>query len=138
MIAISIRKSLFSSSLSFSLLRLLTPSSVFAQILDWQDRDAGCVYEGVATIQGVTCLIANILASATTLIGLASFVMVVIGAFLYLTSGGNTKGTEAAKQSITYAIIGIVVALMAYFILNLISQFTGVTGILEFNLNIGN
>ncbi len=102
--------------------------------------DAGNVVQlgEVATIQGIECLVRNILASATTFIGLAAFVMLIIGGFLYLTSGSSTKGTEAGRQTITYAIIGIVVALMAYFILQFVAIVTGARGFLEFNLNIGN
>ncbi len=120
-----------------------------AQIMDWKARNSRCVQDvsytsggeaititDVATFQGFECLIGNILGAATTIIGLASFVMIIVGAFLYLTSGGNTKGTEAAKQTITYAIIGILVSLMAYFILYFVSSFTGVGGILNFSLNI--
>lgn len=98
---------------------------------DIEDREVT-----VATIQGFECLIANVLSSVTTIIGLAAFVMLIIASFLYLTSSGNSKGTEAAKQTMTYAIIGIIVALMSFFILQLISDFTGVRGFLRFDLSI--
>lgn len=80
----------------------------------------------VATIQGFECLLANILTVFIALIGLAAFVMIVVAAFRYLLSGGNTKGTEQARSTLTWAIIGIVVALSAFIILNLLSAFTGV------------
>lgn len=119
-----------------------------AQLIDWSNTNAedSCVrtvglQDGensteveVATIQGIGCLVRNVLAVATTFIGLAAFVMFVMGAFLYLISGGQTKHTDAAKQTITYAVIGIVVALMAFFILNLIATFTGARGILRFDI----
>lgn len=92
----------------------------------------------VATIQGVECLIVNVLGTATTFVGLAAFIMLIVGGFLYLTSGGSSKGAEAARQTMTYAIIGIIVALMATFLLRFVAGFTGVTGILNFNLNLGN
>jgi len=126
------------SSLAFS---LFFTQSAFAQIEAWTESN-GCVFTSdfgdVATFRGIECLMSNILTTATTFVGLASFVMLIIGGFLYLTSGGNTKGTEAGKQTITYAIIGIVVALMAFFILQLVATITGARGFLEFNLNIGN
>lgn len=123
------------SAAFFSFIAFAAPA--MAQIKEWSDRNPRCVSQGdVATIQGLECIVANILAVATTAIGLVAFVMVVVGAFSYLLSGGNSKGVEAGKQSITYAIIGIVVALLAYFVLNLISDFTGVRSILFFNLNI--
>jgi len=91
-----------------------------------------CVEDGVATIQGFRCLIANILSIAITGIGFAGFIMLIVGGFRYLTSGGNSKGTETAKNTITFAVIGLVVALSSYIILNLIAEFTGVKTILNF------
>jgi hypothetical protein len=90
----------------------------------------------VATFRGIECLIANVLSVAMTFIGLAAFVMLIYGAFLYMTSGGSSKGTDAGKQALTYAVIGIIVGLMSFWILQLISSFTGVRGILEFNLSL--
>lgn len=126
--------------------KLLIPGAAHAQLIDWTDSERGCVavveigdgatVNDVATIRGLECLLTNILASATTVIGLASFVMLIVGAFLYLTSGGSTKGTEAGKQTITYAVIGIIVAMLAFFVLTFVASFTGVGGILDFNLNI--
>lgn len=140
---LSLKKLLASQFLATALFLAAAPP-VRAQILSWTEgegRRRACTVtaEGgfeVATIRGIECLLTNVLATATTMIGLAAFVMLIIGAFLYLTSGGNTKGTEAAKQTITYAIIGIIVALMAFFVISFIAGFTGVGGILQFNLNI--
>ncbi len=88
----------------------------------------------VATIQGFQCLIGNVLIVALTGITLIGFVMFVVGAFTYMLSGGNAKGTETAKNTITYAVIGLVVALSAFIIINLISAFTGVKSILNFTI----
>jgi hypothetical protein len=82
--------------------------------------------EDVATIQGFACLIGNVLSVAITLIGMLALVMFVAASFRYLTSGGNQKSTEQARGTITYAVAGLVVAISAFIILNLISSFTGV------------
>lgn len=58
------------------------------------------------------------------IIGIVSVIMLIIGGFRYVLSGGNEKGTQAAKDTILYAIIGVVVALLAYSIMNfVISKF---------------
>lgn len=88
--------------------------------------------QDVATIQGLQCVIANLLTIAITGVGFAGFVMIIYGAFRYMISGGNSKGTEAAKNTLTWAVIGLVVALSSFFILNIIAQFTGVDTILNF------
>ena len=89
---------------------------------------------GVATIQGFQCLVGNLLQVAVSGIGLAGFAMLILGSFRYLLSGGNAKGIDEGKNTMTYAIIGLVVSLSAYFILRLISDFTGVSSILNFTI----
>jgi len=91
-----------------------------------------CVQGGVATIQGILCLVANVFSITITMIGLIGFLMLVVGAFRYLLSGGSSKGTENAKNTIVYAVVGLLVALSSFFILNLIAEFTGVKTILDF------
>ena len=115
-------------------LPLLTPTLAQAQDFGFEWTGVcvgGSLLEGetkqdVATIQGIECLMANVLSVFIALIGLAAFVMIVVAAFRYLLSGGNTKGTEQARNTITFAIVGIVVALSAFIILNLLTAFTGV------------
>jgi hypothetical protein len=115
-----------------STLWLVLPSSVSAQMVVPETWSGDCVEGNVATIQGLRCMIANILSVAITAIGFAGFVMLLVGSFRYLFSGGNSKGTETAKNTITFAVIGLVVALSSFVILNLIAEFTGVKTILEF------
>ncbi len=115
-----------------STLSLALPTSVSAQMLSPQEWGGDCTVDGVATIQGLRCMVANILSVAITAIGFAGFVMLIIGSFRYLFSGGNSKGTETAKNTITFAVIGLVVALSSFVILNLIAKFTGVETILNF------
>lgn len=114
---------------------LLAATPVSAQTRAWRGV---CTHDGtstgVATIQGLQCLMANILSVALTFIGLAGFVMIIYGAFKYLLSGGNSKGVESARSTITFAIVGLVVALSAFIILNLIAEFTGVDLIRQFSI----
>lgn len=101
---------------------------------EWNSSSLNCTGSGtgiadandVATIQGFACLIGNILSVAITLIGMLALVMFIAASFRYLTSGGNSKSTEQAKGTITYAVVGLVVAISAFIILNLISNFTGI------------
>ena len=118
---------------------LAYPTPVSAQTRDWISIDTRCVYDGdVATIAGLECIVGNLLNVAITLIGLGVFAMLLLGAFRFLTSGGDPKAVEAAKGTITTAILGLIVAISAWFIINLIAQFTGATRILNFSTNIDN
>lgn len=101
---------------------------------EWQDISEYCVVNDVATIQGIGCLIANILAVTLRLLGLAGFVMIIYAAFTLLLSAGKSQQVEKSKNTITFAIIGIIMALSAFIIVNLIANFTGVSLIRTFTI----
>ena len=48
------------------------------------------------------------------LIGIIAILFLIIGGFQYITSAGNPETIGKAKTTIFYAIIGIIVALIAY------------------------
>ena len=52
--------------------------------------------------------------------GFVSVVMLIIGGFRYVLSNGNEKSVTAAKDTILYAIIGVVIALLAFAIINFV------------------
>lgn len=54
------------------------------------------------------------------LIGVVAVIMLIYGGFRYVLSGGNEKSTSAAKDTILFAIIGIVVAVLAFAIVNFV------------------
>ncbi len=54
------------------------------------------------------------------IVGIVAVIMMIIGGFLYITSSGDPSRTKSAKDTILYAVIGIVVALLAYAIVNFV------------------
>jgi len=48
------------------------------------------------------------------IIGAISVIMLIIGGIRYVISGGDSSAVTAAKNTILYAIVGIIVALLAY------------------------
>ncbi len=48
------------------------------------------------------------------LVGAVSVIMLIIGGIRYVVSGGDQAAVTAAKNTILYAIVGIVVAFLAY------------------------
>lgn len=115
------------------------PNPVQAQTFQWKgvcvgSEKTGANSETVATIQGFECLIANVFVVFITLIGLSGFVMFVYASFRWLLSGGDSKGTQAARNTMTYSIVGLVVALSAFIVINLIAEFTGINAIKAFRI----
>jgi hypothetical protein len=54
------------------------------------------------------------------IVGAISVIMVVIGGLRYVVSGGNSGNITTAKNTILYAIVGLIVAIMAYAIINFV------------------
>ncbi|MCJ7804972.1 pilin [Patescibacteria group bacterium] len=79
-----------------------------------------------ATIQDLTVIVQRILNIAVHLAGIAAFIMLIVGGFQFLTAGGDSKKTQAASSTITFAIFGLVAVIAAWFILLFIYKFTGV------------
>lgn len=48
------------------------------------------------------------------LVGAVAVIMLIIGGLLYVTSNGDSKRVEGAKNTILYAIVGIIVAVLAF------------------------
>ena len=52
------------------------------------------------------------------LIGAVAVIMLIIGGIRYTVSGGDSTAITAAKNTILYAIIGIIVAIISYAVVN--------------------
>jgi hypothetical protein len=55
-------------------------------------------------------------------LGAIAVIMIVIGGIRYATAGGDQSALTAAKNTILYAVIGLVVAIMAYGIVNFVLE----------------
>jgi choline-glycine betaine transporter len=52
--------------------------------------------------------------------GIAGVIMVLVGGFKYITSGGDANNVASAKRTLIYAIIGLVVAAMSQVLVELV------------------
>jgi len=66
---------------------------------------------------GIFKIITN---AALFLIGAVSVIMLIYGGIRYTISGGDSSNVSAAKNTILYAIVGIIVALLSYAIVNFV------------------
>ena len=65
----------------------------------------------------------NVIAILNAVIGVLSFVCVVviiIGGVTYMTSSGDTSKVKKAKDTILYGVIGLVVCVLAFAIVNFV------------------
>lgn len=54
------------------------------------------------------------------IIGAVAVIMIVIGGLRYVLSGGDASAVQSAKNTILYAVIGVVIAIMSYAIVNFV------------------
>lgn len=89
---------------------------------------AGPVYAAndpaqIADVVGIIQSIIRLLAPAAAI---ALLIMLLVGGYKFVTSGGDPKAVGSAKSVLTYAIIGIILVVASYLILLLIENVTGI------------
>lgn len=102
---------------------------VYAQGPTWSSP-AG---EDPATLKDIEVIFARIIRIAAQIAGLALFVMLVVGGFKLLSSSGDAQKAEEAKQTMTYAIIGLAVIAGSWLILKILEDFLGIK-LLQFEI----
>ena len=78
---------------------------------------ANCQETGDESFSFITKRIINIF---SIVVGAVSVVMIIIGGFRYIISGGDSSGVSGAKNTILYAVVGLVIVLFAQVIIRFI------------------
>lgn len=68
----------------------------------------------------LTLSVKNVVNVLLFALGMIAVIMIVIGGFRYVLSGGDSSSITAAKNTIFYAVIGLVVAILAFAIVNFV------------------
>lgn len=76
-----------------------------------------CKAKGSDTLKGYVKPIVNIL---LYILGVVAVIMIIVGAFMYVTSAGDATAVTKAKNTIMYSVVGLVVAILAYAIVNFV------------------
>lgn len=79
-----------------------------------------------AGLQEIQNVLKNVISSIVGLGIIAMFVMIVMAGYKFLRSGGDPKSIESAKQTITWAILGMTFMAVAWLLMRLIFEVTGV------------
>ncbi|MBR2994445.1 hypothetical protein IKF32_00805 [Candidatus Saccharibacteria bacterium] len=75
----------------------------------------GCTSSGSDALPTVITAILN---SIIGVAGLVAVIYIIIGGINYMTSAGDTSKVEKAKKTILYAVIGLVICVLAFGIVN--------------------
>jgi hypothetical protein len=99
--------------------------AVFSQSIS-QGADSAKGIDQATTLFGPTGMFQTITNVLLFVVGAVSVIMLIIGGIRYVVSGGDSTAVQGAKNTILYAIVGIVICLLAYAVVSfVIGSFTG-------------
>ena len=82
----------------------------------------GCDSEsGTAAKDDLSNAIVNILKGVIGVAGLIAVVAIIIGATNYMTSSGDAAKLKRAKDTIIYALVGLIIAALAFGLVNMVA-----------------
>lgn len=85
-----------------------------------------------ANIGCIGLMINSVIHAGMALIGVTTVILIIYSGIKFITSGGDAKQLESARKTLTYAIIGLVIVVSAFMIVNLIATITGVSCLAHF------
>lgn len=87
------------------------------------DTTGGCTAatgnQGTTRIQSIVETVINIF---SVIVGVVAVIMIIWGGFKYITSGGDSGNITSAKNTIIYAIIGLVIVALAQFFVQFVLE----------------
>ena len=70
-----------------------------------------------ATVDGTISLVLNLFSA---IVGIIAVIMIIIGGVKYVTSGGSSEKTTSAKDTILFAIVGLIIVALAQIIVRFV------------------
>jgi ABC-type Fe3+ transport system permease subunit len=105
----------------FGLVAVVPASTVSAiDVFDNACKDSKSKVCGAEKTDELPKLMQNIVSTLLFVLGIIAVIMIVIGGIRYATSGGDSSQIQAAKNTILYSVVGLVVAIMSYAIVNFV------------------
>lgn len=85
-----------------------------------QDVNPNSTNKSTGGLNAIFPLIGNLLSLLLFAAGALSIIFVLLGAFQYVTSTGNPQAVAQAKRTLTYAIVGLVIVMLALVIVQFV------------------
>ncbi len=75
-------------------------------------NDTSCA-AGNDSTQKINSLIHTVINLLSLVVGIVAVIMIIVGGLRYITSGGSDTGVTSAKNTILYAVIGLIIVALA-------------------------
>lgn len=81
--------------------------------LEFRENPSGDCSDGGDATEKINDLIRSVINLLSAIVGVIAVVMIIVGGLRYITSGGNDTSVTSAKNTILYAIIGLIIVALA-------------------------
>lgn len=95
------------------------PGSASAQVSEGINTATTSEMKG-KSIDGKDGLIKTVVNVLLWAVGILSVIMIIFSGFRYITSAGDASKTKSAQSTLIYSVVGLIVAIMAYAIVNMV------------------
>lgn len=99
---------------------------------DWIDVIENCVQGDVATLKCIPAVFLNVLNALLAFVGFFALFLFIFSGYKYMNSGGDAKKLEGARGTLIYGILGLLIVLFSFLIIQIISHVANVPCILKF------
>lgn len=97
-----------------------SPQEAACKAIDGNWSGATCLINGQNPGQPIGSTLGDIVNIISLIVGIAAVIMIVIGGFKFVTSGGDSNAVKSARSTIIYAIVGLIVVLLAQVIVRFV------------------
>ncbi len=84
--------------------------------LQFTDTPGQCSVAGSDATDRINSIVHTIVNLLSAIVGIVAVIMIIVGGFRYVTSGGNDTSVTSARNTILYAVIGLVIVALAQLI----------------------
>ncbi len=81
--------------------------------LQFSENSSGADCSTSDATQKINALIHTVVNLLSAIVGVVAVIMIIVGGLRYITSGGNDTSVTSAKNTILYAIIGLIIVALA-------------------------
>jgi len=76
-------------------------------------KSSACSNNGTNPLTGPTGILSRVTSIISTLSGIAAILLIIISGFMYVTANGDSSKLSTARTTIIYAIVGLIIVLLA-------------------------
>lgn len=105
----------------------VTPNGVYGGVK--------CLVDGVATLDCLPGMFSLVINAIFSFVGIAAVIMLIFSGVQMIIANGDAKTLETAGKTFNYSLIGLVVVLCSFLVINLIATITGVHCLTSFGFS---